>query len=628
MIRMTRRTLLQWAGSAVSGYSFMGSAGIIGGARAEDRFWRHGISLFDDLKYPAEFVHFDYVNPQAPKGGTVRQGASGTYDNFNAVVAGLKGDLAAGIDLVFETLLTPSLDEPSADYGLLAEVASYPPDFSSVTYRLRREAKWHDGEPVTPEDVIFSFDAFKQNNPQIAAYYRRVTKAERTGDRDVTFIFAPPFSHELPQIVGQLTIMPKHWWMAANASGQPRDVANTTLEKPLGSGPYRIKEFEPGRFVVYERVADHWARDLNVNVGQNNFAELRFDYFRDLSVEFEAFKADQFDWHVENRAKNWATEYDFPAVKDRNVVLEQFPIRNVGIMQAFTFNTRRAKFRDSRLRRAFNFAFDFEKVNDELFYGEYKRIASYFEGTELAATGLPHGRELEFLETLRDQVPPEVFTTPYWNPVAGGEAAARANLLEAMLMLESAGYVVRNLKLIDPATNGPLAVEFLLADPSYEGFVLFYKGSLERLGIEVTVRAVGDVEYVNRLRQWDFDIIVASWTESLSPGNEQRNYWGSRAATTPGSRNLVGIMNPAIDALIDHIVFASSRADLVAATKALDRVLLWNNYVVPQWSYGKVRTARWDRFGRPDPMPVYGGAAFPKIWWWDAEHANNLESQR
>jgi microcin C transport system substrate-binding protein len=362
MIRMTRRTFLRGAGSAITGGSFAGSAGIPAPARAEDRFWRHGIALFDDLKYPAEFVDFDYVNPQAPKGGAVRQGASGTYDNFNVVVAGLKGDLAAGIDLVFETLLTPSLDEPSAEYGLLAEAASYPPDFSSVTYRLRREARWHDGKAVTPEDVIFSFDAFRQNNPQISTYYRRVMKAERTGDRDVTFTFAAPFSRELPQIVGQLTILPKHWWTAVDASGHRRDVSETTLEKPLGSGPYRIKEFEPGRFVVYERVSDHWARDLNVNIGQNNFAELRFDYFRDLSVEFEAFKADQFDWRVENTARNWATGYDFAAVKHRRVVLEQFPIRNVGIMQAFAFNTRRAKFRDPRLRRAFNFAFDFEQT--------------------------------------------------------------------------------------------------------------------------------------------------------------------------------------------------------------------------------------------------------------------------
>jgi microcin C transport system substrate-binding protein len=621
MICTTRRTFLGGAACAITGCSFAGSAGIVASARAQDRVWRHGISLFGDLKYPADFVHFEYVNPQAPRGGAVRQGASGTYDNFNLVVAGLKGDLAAGIHLVFETLLVPSLDEPSADYGLLAEAASYPPDFSSVTYRLRREARWHDGKPVTPEDVIFSFEAFKQNNPQVSTYYRRVMKAERTGERDVTFTFALPFSRELPQIVGQLTILPQHWWTAADASGRRRNVTDTTLEKPLGSGPYRIKEFEPGRFVVYERVADYWARALNVNVGQNNFAELRFDYFRDLSVEFEAFKAAQFDWRVENTARNWATGYDFPGVKDRRVVLEQFPIRNMGIMQAFAFNIRRAKFKDPRLRRAFNFAFDFERINDELFYGEYKRISSYFEGTELAATGLPQGRELQILETLREQVPPEVFTTPYWNPVSGSDAAARANLLEAMRMLESAGFTVRNLKLVDPVTGERLAIEFLLADQSYEGFALVYKGSLERLGIEVSVRAVGDVEYVNRLRRWDFDIIVASWTQSLSPGSEQRDYWGSTAANAPGSQNLVGISNPAVDALIDRIVSAPSRAELVAATKALDRVLLWNHYVIPQWTYGKVRTARWDRFARPDPMPIYGGAAFPTIWWWDAKRA-------
>ena len=331
------------------------------------------------------------------EGRHLRQIAFGTFDNFNLVVAGVKGSIAGGIDLIWDTLMAPALDEVSTEYGLLAEAVSHPADFSSVTYRLRAEAKWHDGKPVTPEDVIFSFDAFKKNSPQLSAYYRHVTKAEKTGEREVTFTFDAPGNRELPQIVGQLNVLPKHWWEGTDKSGNKRDIAATTLEPPLGSGAYRIKEFVPGRSVVYERVKDYWGKDLNVNVGRDNFDELRYEYFRDSTVAIEAFKADQVDWRTENSAKNWATAYDFPAVRDKRVVLEEFPIRNSGVMQAFAFNTRRDKFKDPRVRRAFNFAFDFEEMNKQIFFGQYKRIASYFEGTELASSGLPEGKELEIL---------------------------------------------------------------------------------------------------------------------------------------------------------------------------------------------------------------------------------------
>jgi microcin C transport system substrate-binding protein len=354
---------------------------------------------------------------------------------------------------------------------------------------------------------------------------------------------------------------------------------------------------------------------------------LRFDYFRDFSVEFEAFKADQFDWCDEHSAKNWATGYDFPAVEEKRVVLEEFPMRNLGIMQAFAFNIRRRKFKQPWLRRALNFAFDFERINKEIFYGQYKRIASYFEGTELACSGLPRGRELEILEAVQAQVPSEVFTKPYWNPVGGNPKAARSNLHEAMLLLDKAGFSVREFKLVDKATGEPLTIEFLLGNPAYERVVLLYKQSLNRLGIEVAVRTADKVQYENRLRQWDFDIVVQSWPQTLSPGNEQRDYWGSQAAATQGSSNVVGIANKAIDSLIEQVVLAQNRNELVAATRALDRVLLWNHYVVPQWTYGKVRTARWDRFGKPDHMPKYGLAAFPTIWWWDAQRATETASR-
>ncbi len=589
-----------------------------GGAEGAGPVFRHGLSLFGDLKYPADFKHFDYVNPAAPKGGVVRQSAQGTYDNFNFVVAGVKGSLAAGVELIYDSLMIPALDEVSTEYGLIAEGASYPDDFSSVTYRLRQGARWHDGKPVTPQDVMFSFEAFRKHYPQLAAYYRHVVKAEQTGERDVTFWFDQPGNRELPHIVGQLNVLPQHWWEGTDKAGNKRDIGATTLEVPLGGGAYRIKDFVAGRSISYERVPDYWAKDLPVNVGRDNFDEIRFEYFRDTTVALEAFKADHTDWRIETSAKNWATAYDFPAVQDKRVVLEEFPVRSVGVMQAFAFNIRRDKFKDSRLRRAFNFAFDFEEMNKQIFFGQYTRIASYFEGTELASSGLPAGLELEILETVRNDVPPEVFTTPYTNPVGGNPQAVRANLRTAVQLLREAGYEVRNQKLVDAKTGEPYAVEFLAADPSTERFILFYKPSLERLGITVNVRTVDDVQFENRLRQWDFDIITAVWYESLSPGNEQRGYWGSEAADQPGSRNLIGIRNAAIDKLIDRVIFAKNRPELVAATRALDRVLLHHNYVVPQWTYGKQRTARWDRFGRPKKLPEYGISAFPTIWWWDA----------
>jgi microcin C transport system substrate-binding protein len=619
----------------------------------EKRTWRHGLSLFGDLKYPPGFKQFDYVNPQAPKAGVARQVAFGTYDNFNPVVAGVKGSLVGGIELIFDTLMAPSFDEVSAEYGLLAESVSHPPDFSSVTYRLRTAAKWHDGKPVTVEDVIFSFEAYKKNHPQLSAYYRHVIKAEKTGAHDVTFTFDGPDNRELPQIVGQLNVLPKHWWEGQDASGMKRDVGATTLEPLLGNGAYRIKDFTAGRTIVYERVPDYWGTDLNVNIGRDNFNELRFEYFRDPTIAIEAFKADHIDWRNESSAKSWATAYDFQAVIDKRVVLEEFPISSLGIMQAFAFNTRHDKFKDSRVRRAFNFAFNFEEMNKQIFFNQYHRIASYFEGTELASSELPEGKELEILKKVSDKVPPEVFTAPYFNPVVDTPEAIRTNLRDAIRLLREAGWTVRDE--VDPANppsffdrvksmlglkkeitkrvlrgprGEPMTVEFLVEDPNAERFVLFYKPSLERLGIEVTIRTVDAAQYENRLRQWDYDIIVASWPQSLSPGNEQLGYWGSKAAADSGSRNLIGIKNPAVDVLIDAVIFAKDRAELVAATKALDRVLLWNHYVVPQWTYGKVRTARWDRFSRPDALPKYGRSAFPTIWWWDAQKAAKVGTRQ
>ncbi len=626
---MNRRSFLTSAALLLAARKFMrptwASAAEAEGANAT---WRHGISKFGALKYPADFTQFDYVNPKAPKGGAASQIALGTFDNFNMVVTGVKGNLAQGIDLLFDTLFVSSLDEVSSVYGLIAESVSYPDDFSSATYKLRAEAKWHNGKPITPDDVIFSFNAFKKISPQASASYRQVVKAEKIGDREVKFTFAGTGNRELPQIVGQLAILPKEWWEGTDKDGKKRSVGETTLEPPLGSGPYRIRDFSAGHNILYERVNDYSAKNLNVNIGRYNFDELRFEYFRDATIAIEAFKANTVDWRTENSAKNWATAYDFPAVIDKRVILEEFPINNIGIMQAFAFNIRRDKFKDPRVRLAFNYAFDFHELNKQLFFGQYHRIGSYFEGTDLAASGLPKGRELEFLETVRDKIPPEAFTKPYSNPDADNPTAIRANLREATRLLHDAGYEVRNQQLVNAKTGDPFTVEFLANAPLFERIFLYYKPSLERLGIAVSVRTVDEAQYENRLRNWDFDVIVYAWGESLLPGNELRGFFGSRAADQAGSDNLIGIKNPAVDAMIDKIVFAKTDEDLVAAARALDRILLWNHYVVPQWAYGKIRTARWDRFSRPAALPKYGMSAFPTLWWWDAEKAAKTGSRQ
>lgn len=628
---LSRRSVLRSAALALSS-SALGTlpAPLVRNAAAQGNpgaKWRHGLSLFGDLKYPAGFAHYDYVNAKAPKGGIARMVAFGTFDNFNIVVSGVKGSVGAGIDQIYDTLMAPALDEVSAEYGLLAEQVSYPDDFSSVIYRLRTEAKWHDGKPVTPADVIFSLEAFKKSHPQLSAYYRHVVKAEQTGERDITFTFDGPGNRELPQIVGQLNVLPKHWWEGTDASGKKRDITQTTLEKPLGCGAYRIKDFTAGRTIAYERVPDYWGAKVNVNIGRDNFEELRYEYFRDSTVALEAFKADQIDWRNENSAKNWATAYDFPAVAAKRVVLEEFPIRNSGAMQAFVPNARREKFSDPRVRRALNFAFDFEEMNKQIFFGQYKRVGSYFEGTELASSGLPQGLELEILEKVRGKVPAELFTAAYTNPVNGNPENVRNSLREALRLLKDAGYEVKDRKLVKVSSGEPFTCEMLASDPNTERFFLFYKPSLERLGIQASVRTVDDAQFENRLRQWDFDIITGSWGQSLSPGNEQRGFWGAQAADQPGSRNLAGIKNEAVDAMIERVIFAKNREELVAATKALDRVLLWNFYVVPQWTYGKVRSARWDRFSHPDPLPKYGLSAFPTVWWFDKDKAAKAGSR-
>jgi microcin C transport system substrate-binding protein len=624
---ITRRNLLQGSAAAAMAPALGLTAVIpaIQPARAQDApdglAWRHALSTFGDVKYPAGFKHFDYVNPDAPKRGVARLFSLGTFDNFNQVIAGLKGSIAGGATLINQTLTTRSQDEPSTAYGLLAEAAAYPDDFSHVIYRLNAAARWHDGKPVTPDDVIFSFDAFKKNSPMHRAYFQHIVRCEQAGERDVKFTFDGPGNRELPSIAGEVPVLPKHWWEGTDAQGNKRDVTATTLEIPLGSAAYRIKEFVAGRTLVLERVRDYWGKDLPHSLGQDNFDELRFEFFRDDTVGREAFKADQLDWFDERSGKQWSTAYDFPAEREKRVLKEKFQDASSGKMQGYAFNLRRPLFADVRVRRAFNYAYDWETSDRLLSNGEYHRDGSYFDGIpELASSGLPEGQELQILETMRDKVPAELFATPYKNPVGGNEEASRSNLREAARLLKEAGFENRDRKLVDPAGK-PVSVEFLSAEQGDERSVLFYKPYLERLGITVNIRSVDSVQFQNRLRSFDFDIVTTVWPQSLSPGNEQRDFFGSEAADRPGSRNLPGIKNPAVDALIDRIIFAKDRAELVASCKALDRVLLWNCYVVPQFAAGFERAARWDRFSHPEPLPKYGVSGFPSLWWWDAEKA-------
>ena len=588
----------------------------------DERQWRHGGSLFGELKYSEGFTHFDYVNPDAPKGGRARLASLQRFDSLNPVPE--RGSAAPGLQLTYDTLMTSALDEASAEYGLVAEAFWYPDDYSSAVYRLRPEARWHDGQPITAEDVVWSFNQVTDKSPFYRQYYSSVTAVEATGEHEITFTFNQSGNRELPKIVGQFTIYPKHWWTATDAEGNPRDIGRTTLEPPLGSGPYRIKSTDTGRSIVYERVEDYWAADLNVNVGKNNFDEIEYKIYFDDTVLREAFKADEFDFRDENSSSRWATVYDMPELETGEVVKEIFPDNSRGVMQGFGFNLRREKFQDWRVRRALNYAWDFETINETISFGLLSRTYSYFSGTELAATGLPEGLELEILETVRGEIPETVFTEEYTNPVGGSPQAMRSNLREAIRLFREAGYELQDGAMVNTATGEPFSFEFVSNFPGADRTFLPFQQELEKIGVASSLRIVDTSQFINRRRAFDFDVMTVVWGQSLSPGNEQLGYWGSQSADQPGSRNFLGIKDPAIDKLIDRIIYAQDREELVAATRALDRVLLHHHFVVPQFYVPESRTIRWNRFGHPETIPLlsYG---FPTIWWYDAQLAQAIE---
>lgn len=589
--------------------------------------WRTTSSLIDPDAETRPFERYDYVNPQAPKGGTLNSAAFGTFDSFNPFI--VRGTPAAGFDyfggLIWETLMQQSPDEPGTSHPLVAEAFKYPEDYSSATYRLDPKARWHDGQPITAHDVVWSLQVLKEISPQHNRYYASVNEAVALSDHEVEFRFDQKGNRELPHIMGDLPVLPKHWWEGTDPKGGKRDIRQPTLEPPLGSGPYRIATFKPGSEIVWERVDDYWGADLPVNIGRNNFDRLRYVYFQDDNAEFLAFqKGGIEDVRREYSTRRWVQDYNFPAFEAGDVVKREFTSSSIEAMQAFVFNMRRARFADRRVREALTLAYDFESQNRTHFFGLNKRFGSYFEKSELAATGIPAGRELAILEEFRDRLPAELFSEEFRLPAYDEPLKERQNLRRAVALLNEAGWEIRGGRMVDKETGEQFRIEFLGASPTSEIITSGIIPNLRRIGIEASLRIVDTSQYIQRVQNFDFDAVTSRFAQSLSPGNEQRDYWSSEAADLPGSRNVAGIKDPVVDALVDKIIYADSREELVAATRALDRVLLWNYFMVPQYYQPTLRYAYWDKFGIPERQPEYQGLDVDS-WWIDPEKAARLE---
>jgi len=567
----------------------------------------HGFAVHGDLKYGPDFTHFDYVNPAAPKGGDVVLSANGSFDSLNGYI--LKGDPAAGLGLIYDTLLVGSSDEPFSSYGSLAQSVKYPEDRSWVIYTLRPEARWHDGIPLTADDVVWTYETLTtQGHPQLRSYWGAVESVEKLDSHRIRFNFGPETNREMPSIVGQMPILPKHWW-------EGRDFTETTLDVPLGSGPYRIANFDAGRSITYERVADYWGQNVPVNVGQNNFTTMRYDYYRDRVVEREALKGGAIDFFQENVARIWATGYDTPAVRDGLLVKEEIANEVPQGMQGFAVNTRKPALADRRVRQALTLAMDFEWMNETYFFNAYRRSRSFFTNTDMEAKDLPGSDELALLEPWRDQLPPEVFTEAYQPPSTDGSGDNRVNLRRASSLLDEAGWPIVDGKRVNTETGESLTIEFLLISPAFETITLAYVQALEPLGVDATVRTVDSSQYVSRLDAFDFDIVIDRSVITFSPGNEQLDSWGTESADIFGGGNLVGVRDPVVDYLIDRIIDAPDYDSLITASRALDRVLQWGFYYVPHWHLSSFRVAYWNKFDQPAIAPRY--ALGFGTWWVD-----------
>jgi len=594
------------------------------------------LTLYGQCKYPANFTHFEYVNAQAPKGGAVKLAEIGSFDNLNPFI--LKGVKAPGIADLFESLMVQSFDEPQSMYGLIAERAAIAADNGSVEFTLRQEARWHDGSAVTPDDVVFSFDTLKsKGEPTYHILYAPITACEKTGERSVKFVFADGKNRELPLIAASMPILSKTYYTT-------HDFEKTTLEAPLASGPYAVESVDQGRSIIYKRVKDYWGKDLPVNRGQYNFETIRYDMYRDENVDLQALLAGEYDFRREYIARNWATAYDAPAVRDGRIVKREIPDQTPQGMQAFIFNTHKAAFADWRVRAAIDMALDYEWTNKAIFYGAYVRNKSFFENTECEATGLPQGKELALLKPFvchperspkgevegshaagdpsiplrstqddNDCLPPALFTEPFKNPVTDGSGNNRPNLLKAQSLLEAAGWVVKDGKRVN-AQGEQLSIEFLLRQPTMERVIGPMRKNLERLGIASSIRLVDDSQYQKRVDSHDFDI-VSIWINRglFYPGGEQVALWQSSQADIKGGNNLGGVKNPAVDSVLAALSSAKNENDLKAAGQALDRILLWEHYVIPNWHSGVFRVAYWNKFGIPKVTPKYN-LGF-QTWW-------------
>ncbi|WP_404418627.1 extracellular solute-binding protein [Marinospirillum sp.] len=567
----------------------------------------HALTLHGEPKYSKDMQHLDYVNPDAPKGGRLRQAALGTFDSFNPFI--IRGNPASGLSNIYDSLTYHTADEPFTEYGLLARCMKLDPERRWIEFHLRKEARFHDGTPITAEDVAFTFDILRsEGRPFYRAYYAGIEDIQVLDKHRVRFELAAGKNRELPLIIGQIPILPRHDW-------EDRDFSQPRQDQPLGSGPYRIAEVDSGRRIVYERVEDYWGQDLALNQGRHNFNQLVLDYYRDATVALEAFKAGRLDFRLENIARNWAEGYSGPALSSGEISLESIPHQNSSGMQGFFFNTRKEIFQDLRVRKALTLLFDFEWTNQQLFHGAYQRTRSYYSNSELASSDLPEGQELQILEKFRDQLPERIFKEEFTLPVTDGSGNIRRQMREALSLLQEAGWSMKEGRMVN-AQGQALHFEMLLNDSSFERIVLPWRKNLERLGIGMDVRVVDTSQYLNRVRSFDFDMTVSTLGQSHSPGNEQREYFHSDFANASDGRNLSGIEDPVVDSLVERLIAARDRDTLVATTRALDRVLLHGYYVIPHWHLNEYRVARRSEIRIPEVRPPYG---LPQDTWWFEE---------
>ncbi|AQS40981.1 MAG: ABC transporter periplasmic component protein [Candidatus Tokpelaia hoelldobleri] len=588
------------------------------GAFAQEPEWQSIATLGSLSRYAGHFARYDYVNPQAPRGGTLDMVVQGTFDSFNPYIpagqAPSPGFASFGGGLIYSTLMDQSQDEAGVFHASLAQAMQTPADHSWARFRLNEKARWHDGQPVTPEDVVWSFEVLRKISPMYNSYYSGVERAAVTGVHEVAFFFKRAGNRELPYIMGDLPVLPKHWWEGRDAQGKKRDITRPALEIPLGSGPYRLTDFETGKYAVWQRVKDFWGADLPQNIGRYNYDRIRYTYLTGDKAVWEAFKKGGiYDYRQENRITNWMMAYNFPAVHEGRVKQVQFAPYS-GYFQAYFFNTRRAKFADVRVRKALTLALDFESMNRLLYFSQYQRIRNYYNTPYTASQGLPAGREREILETVRDLVPEAVFTQEFHLPEYKTLQDSGRYLGQAMQLLREAGFHLEKNGLVDGHGN-PFTIEFLFpAQSGLEKAASFYVGHLQRLGIQAFIRTVDNSQYQYRLNHFDYDIVFDVMAQSVSPGNEQMGYFGSAAADIAGSRNLAGVKNKSIDRLIEHLLHAQDYDELAATTRALDRVLLWNYYTVPAWGAQHNNLAYWDKLRMPPRQPAH--ASYDPMSWW------------